>query len=100
MKYLTLAAAVALSLLATDAVFARGRRGCASCNSGCPGGVCSVTQAPVQKQAAKGEPSPSDRSQQAQAADSTPAAQAEVAPTATQRTRRFAGLNRAGRRGR
>lgn len=98
MKYLTLAAAVALSMLASDAAFARGRRGCASCNSGCPGGVCSVTQAPVQKQASKGTQSPSDVSQQAQASEAAPAAQAEVATTSTQRTRRFAGLNRFGRR--
>ena len=97
MKYVTLAAALAVSLLASDAALARGRRG------GCPGGNCYVgkvtaVQAPVQKQVAKGEPSPSDQAKQA--AEAAPVApQPQVAGTSTQRTRRLAAFNRLGRRG-
>jgi hypothetical protein len=96
MKYVTLAAALAVSLLATDAALARGRRG------GCPGGNChvqapaqKVVQAPVQKEAAKGQESPSDQPKAAEAAPAAP----QVAITSTQRTRRFAGFTRLGRRG-
>ena len=96
MKYVVLAAALAASLLASDVALARGRRG------GCPGGNCSVqkvsaVQAPVQKQVAKGEASPSDQAKQA--AEAAPAApQVVTTATATQRTRRFAAFNRIGRR--
>ncbi len=94
MKVLTFAVAAALALLATDAAMARGRRGC-------PGGNCyvgGVVQAPVQKELAKGEPSPSDASKQAAADESAPAVAAPVATVpSTQRTRRFASF-RLGRR--
>ena len=97
MKYVTLAAALAVSLLATDAALARGRRG------GCPGGNCYVgkvtaVQAPVQKEVAKGEPSPSDRAKEA--VEVAPVApQPQVVTTGNQRTRRFAAFSRLGRRG-
>lgn len=91
MKYLTLAAAMAASMVFADAALARGRRSC-------PGGHCSVAAgAPIQKQLAAKEPSPSDAPQAAAAE----AAQPQVAATATttQRTRRIA-FSRWGRRGR
>ena len=86
MKFWTLAVAAALTVLATDAAMARGRRGC-------PGGNCHVgaVQAPVQKELAKA-PSPSDAAQAAAAAETL-----AVAAPAPQRTRRFASF-RLGRR--
>jgi hypothetical protein len=92
MKFWTLAVAAALALLATDAVMARGRRGC-------PGGNCyvgGVVQAPVQKLAV--EVSPSDAGKQA-AIENAPATTGQVvtSPTAQRRTRRFASF-RLGRR--
>ena len=90
MKFWTLAVAAALVVFASDAALARGRRGC-------PGGNCyvGVVQAPVQKQLAKGEASPSDTAQAAEAADA-PQTPVVTAP-APQRSRRFAAF-RFGRR--
>ena len=92
MKTLTIAVALALALLATDAAMARGRRGCHGGNCYVGGVVQAPVQklgAPVQKGLAKGEASPSDA---AQAAEAAPAEAAPVVASepSTQRTRRFA----------
>lgn len=82
MKYLTLALAIGASLAVTDSALARHRRGCANGKCGVPVAVqapVQKAQAPVQKEVAKGETSPSDRPQ---------------AAAAPQRTRRLAGLAR------
>jgi hypothetical protein len=96
MKYVTLAAALAVSLLASDAALARGRRG------GCPGGNCHVyapTQKVVQAPVQKGQASPSDQPKTAEAEPAPAAPQPQVATTSTQqRTRRFAAFSRLGRR--
>ncbi len=89
MKTLTLAAAAALALLATDAAMARGRRGCPGGNCHVGGVVQAPMQAPVQKELAAVPASPSDANKLA--ADGAPAeATPVVAAPATQRTRRFA----------
>lgn len=83
MKYLTLAAALAASMVLADAALARGRRG------GCPGGNCSIAAgAPIQKELAAKEPSPSDAPQAAAAEGAQP--QVVPASTSQQRTRRIA----------